>query len=436
MAEEQPDPQLSAAQQRAARQWRRLEDRIKLVTPRGLLRGGLVAAALAALTWLIYATWPAVLVFVVGAAIAYTVLPVVNGLNRVMPRALAAIIATVGVLFIIVAIPVLMGRVLVLELNEAYQEFPSTETINEFIDDTNARLEGWPAPVRNFVRGELQESLVNARQRLDDRIDGSGRLVLRVARLAVNTISVVIGLLVLPVWMLLVLRDQRVAVDSINRRLPDWMEGDFWAVVRILERTFGAYLRGLGLLSLAIGFSTWLGLVLLGRAGFDSIEYPVALALLAAILELIPAFGPAASLIIAVGITYRESPQSALAVLLLYIAIRLFVRRTIAQRVERRVIDVHPAVLVIVLVTLSSFGLIWAVLAAPLAALARDLFRYTYGRLSDPAQPAGLLPGEPLPEPAVDPQLVRTRPAQSVPLVYQRAAALREPAPTTTAEPS
>jgi predicted PurR-regulated permease PerM len=436
MAEEQPDPQLSAAQQRAARQWQRLGDRIKAITPRGLLRGGLVAMALAALTWLIYATWPAVLVFIVGAAIAYTILPVVNGLNRVMPRALAAIIATVGVLFIIVAIPVLMGRVLVLELNEAYQDFPSTETINEFIDDTNARLDGWPAPVRNFVRGELQESLVNARQRLDDRVDGSGRLVLRVGRLAINTISVVLGLLVLPVWMLLVLRDQRVAVDSINRHLPDWMESDFWAVVRILERTFGAYLRGLGLLSLAIGLSTGLGLAILDRAGFEGIDYPVALALVAAVLELVPAFGPAASMIIAVGITYRESPESALAVLLLYIAIRLLVRRTIAQRVERRVIDVHPAVLVIVLVALSSFGLIWAILAAPLAALGRDLFRYTNGRLSDPPLPAGLLPGEPRPPPLVQPAPGRVRPAQTVPLVYQRSAARRQPAPTTPVEPS
>ena len=42
----------------------------------------------------------------------------------------------------------------------------------------------------------------------------------------------------------------------------------------------------------------------------------------------------------------------------------------------------------------SQFGFIWVLLAAPLAVAVRDLYRYAYGRVSDPPRPAGLLPGE------------------------------------------
>lgn len=46
------------------------------------------------------------------------------------------------------------------------------------------------------------------------------------------------------------------------------------------------------------------------------------------------------------------------------------------------------------LIILSQFGPLWIILAAPLAAVVRDLFRYAYSRLDDPPRPAGFLPGE------------------------------------------
>jgi hypothetical protein len=54
----------------------------------------------------------------------------------------------------------------------------------------------------------------------------------------------------------------------------------------------------------------------------------------------------------------------------------------------------HPAIFVIVLVLLSQFGFLWVLIAAPFSIVVRDLFRYVYGRLSDPPTPAGVAPGE------------------------------------------
>ena len=51
----------------------------------------------------------------------------------------------------------------------------------------------------------------------------------------------------------------------------------------------------------------------------------------------------------------------------------------------------------VILVIASQFGLIWLFLGAPLAQVVYDLYRYTYGRLSDPPRPAGVLPDEAVP---------------------------------------
>jgi hypothetical protein len=67
----------------------------------------------------------------------------------------------------------------------------------------------------------------------------------------------------------------------------------------------------------------------------------------------------------------------------------------------------HPALLLLAIILFSQFGFIWVLLAAPIAVVLRDLFRYVYGRVSDPPRPAGLLPsgvivddeGTPLPPP-------------------------------------
>jgi hypothetical protein len=61
-------------------------------------------------------------------------------------------------------------------------------------------------------------------------------------------------------------------------------------------------------------------------------------------------------------------------------------------------LNIHPAILMPLMIMLGQFGLIWVILAGPIAAVVRDLFLYCYGRFDDPPRPAGALPGDPLPQ--------------------------------------
>jgi predicted PurR-regulated permease PerM len=65
------------------------------------------------------------------------------------------------------------------------------------------------------------------------------------------------------------------------------------------------------------------------------------------------------------------------------------------MRVIGTSIEVHPALLMVALIVASRFGFVWVVLAAPLVAIARDLFRYTYDRLQAPPLAADALASEP-----------------------------------------
>jgi hypothetical protein len=58
------------------------------------------------------------------------------------------------------------------------------------------------------------------------------------------------------------------------------------------------------------------------------------------------------------------------------------------------VLDVHPGLLIPGIVVLSQFGVLWLLAAAPVIAILRDSVRYLAGRLAEPPQPAGVLPGD------------------------------------------
>ena len=106
-----------AARARAGARWTTLGNRLRTVSPEALTKGVIAAGIVGTATVLSVATWPSLLPFVVGAIIAYAVLPIANRLDRFMPRVVAALLAElvavailVGVLLIVVP-PILQGLV-------------------------------------------------------------------------------------------------------------------------------------------------------------------------------------------------------------------------------------------------------------------------------------------------------------------------------------
>jgi predicted PurR-regulated permease PerM len=172
------------------------------------------------------------------------------------------------------------------------------------------------------------------------------------------------------------------------------MKADVWAVVHITDRVLRNYVRGQLILSFVIGTCVYLGLNLLSLLGVQGIHSTLLLAIIAGVTESITIIGPLLGAIPAVLMGLLTSWQSALAIVILYVLIQQLENTFLVPLITGDTLNIHPAILILVIVVASQFGLIYMVLAAPLVALVRDLFLYVYGRLGDPPAPAGVLPDE------------------------------------------
>jgi len=393
---EQQQEQLIASQLKAKQAWQRLWMRIQSITPGGLARFLLVVGALGILLWLLLSALPSLITLVIGITLAYITLPLVNWLDHFLPRSLAVLLVILAELALVVLFFALLIPALISELTRFLGSLPSLAQVQTYFNQLAQQAQSWPEPIRAFLQGGLQQAAANARQNLPGYIQGLISLAFKSILGLISSFAFALSLLVIPTWIFSILRDQHRARRALNRVLPDWLRADFWAVVRIIDRTLGVYLREVVVMALLVGLATYAGLRLLVYLGVPGIPFPLLLAMIAGFTDIIPTVGAILGVVPAVLFGLISSWQTALAILVLYIGIRLL-RRWLLSPLFTGSVDIHPAILVVILLAASQFGLGWLFVAAPLAVIVRDLFRYAYGRLGDPPRPAGVLPGEPVP---------------------------------------
>jgi predicted PurR-regulated permease PerM len=427
------DDDLHAAEQHARQRWARLASRVRSITPSGLARFLLVVGALAAIVALVWSARIALAPFVAGMVLAYITAPLVAWFDRILPRWLAVLLVVVGELLLIVGVVILFVPPLIDQLLNLIRGLPSIEDIRRMIGQLAAYVRGLPDPMRGFVLDGVRQSATTVRDNLLVYLQTLLTAGLSGALSLLNTFGFILSFLVIPTWLFAVLGDRNLNTRVLAPRLPAWLRGDLLAVLRICDRTFRAFVGGQLIIGLAVGLLTYAGARLLDRQGWLDINYPLLLALLTGLLALIPAVGTTLTAVLVVLLGLLHSQRAALLLLLLVIVVQQIVNRFVAPRVERSYAsNVHPALLVIAIVIVSQFGLFWLLLAAPITSAIVDLYRYIYGRLSDPPRPAGLLPGEALRRPSA----VASTPAVQRRIRPTRApfAIAREPAPGITEE--
>jgi predicted PurR-regulated permease PerM len=174
------------------------------------------------------------------------------------------------------------------------------------------------------------------------------------------------------------------------------MRLDFWAIVRLIDRPFRAFVQGQLVLAIAVGICFYLGLSLFEFLGLGEIRYKVLVSVLAGLFQLIPTLGPIVAAVVLFLLGLLRGPEVAIAALVIHFATQWLLGMFVSPHLERRYIDIHPALLLMVIVVISELGLLWVLIAAPITVALRDVFRYVYGRISDPPNPAGVLPGVPI----------------------------------------
>jgi len=206
--------------------------------------------------------------------------------------------------------------------------------------------------------------------------------------------SIVGGLfayVILPVWVFYVLKDRVALTRQFDRSLPAAWRFDVWAILRIVRRLFGQWVRAQLILGVTVGVFTFIGLLILS-ATVDPVfgRYAILLSVTAGILELLPIIGPIISAIPAVLLAATAGVEAVIAAFALYLIVQQVENNFLVPKIQGDAIELHPALVMFAIVIGGSLaGLLGAILALPVTAAIRDVSRYLFRRLS-PGEPEAL----------------------------------------------
>lgn len=140
-------------------------------------------------------------------------------------------------------------------------------------------------------------------------------------------------------------------------------------LAHLIEKKLGAWVIGQLILGLIIGIFTWIGLFVLG------IPYALPLAVIAGILELVPIIGPIISSIPAIIVALVQSPILGLGVGAYFLIIQQVENSILVPKVMEKAVGLSPIIVILVLLIGGSLmGIVGALLAVPVAAVAKVIF--------------------------------------------------------------
>jgi predicted PurR-regulated permease PerM len=380
--------------------------RLQMPTP----RVALVIAAAIVIAVILYLARHALTPFIVGALIVYMLDPAVGfvaririGKTRTIPRGLAVLIVYLITAFVVIEGTVLLIGPLVSQLLDYVRDLPALvatlESTMTSIAETYRQLE-LPDSVRKFI----DDALADVGQ-------GAGSIdfgaLLPIARGLAGTAATFFGFLIIPIWAFYILRDRVRITSSFAGSLPATWRDETWAILTIIERVFGRWIRGQILLGLIVGAATFGGLLLLGwLVDPRFIQFAVFLAVIAGVLELLPIIGPIISMIptLLIALITRDPVTSIVGVLILYIAVQQLENAVLVPKIQGDAVELHPSLVIFALIVGGAIaGLLGAILAIPITAASRDVYRYLFRRLSDDEVPIDTeVPEAPPPDQAVE----------------------------------
>lgn len=200
------------------------------------------------------------------------------------------------------------------------------------------------------------------------QLNQTGGSVLNFTLGAFSGVLSLILIFVFTIYMLIDFKNLRLMfVDLFEDRKRDEIQ----ALVNKIETRLGSWLRGQIFLMLIIGFFTYIGLLIIGM------EYALALAVIAGLLEIVPIIGPIISVFPAAFIAFFISPVLGVGVIVLYVIIQQLENNVIVPKVMQRAVGFNPLVTIIALMVGGQLlGVVGAILAIPILIAIYEVFKY------------------------------------------------------------
>jgi predicted PurR-regulated permease PerM len=354
----------------------------------------------------------------IGFVIAYVFNPVVEALGRVrIGRGFAVVLV-----YLVLAQALVVGSVLLTQVVTETARFASLlPAALGNLSESLGSATGWFSGIGEWLTGLLQDRLgievggedfaeqvqaqvvtwltaaAQSLSRFLERVLAEGPSVLLQG--ATSIVSGAFQGVLIAIASAYLLYDYPRVTANVRRFVPSRWRTLYGDLTAKADRAIGGYLRGQILITILVGFLIWLGLTILG------VPLATAIAVLSAVFNLVPYLGPIVGATPAILLAFTVSPLTALLVVVVFVAANQIEGHVLAPLILAKSTDLHPVtVLISILVGVGFLGLLGALLAVPVVAMAKVVLEeYLLTRPSYTGEVAVATPGGPPPGGAAAP---------------------------------
>ncbi|PXA98947.1 AI-2E family transporter [Nostoc sp. 3335mG] len=323
--------------------------------------------------FLILALWVfrgILLPFVVGAALAYLLNPLVNQLQRWrIPRGWATAIVLLSVVAIIMSVFVMLLPMVARQVVELVQRLPG------YAADLEALVRRWAPELNQWLGPERAAQVERSVSDLLGQMVGLvGVVTTEIVNSGMTLISVIGFTIFTPVVAFYLLLDWDSMVRGMHDLLPRRYRSEILGILRDIDSSMASVLRGQGgiLLIDAAFYAVALSLV--------GLNFGLAVGLIAGLLSFIPYVGFGVGLFLSVGIAivqFWPNWWMVAAVLAIFLGWQFVEGNVLYPKLVGGSININPVWLMFALLAFGAlFGFVGLLLAVPLAAIGAVLVRY------------------------------------------------------------
>jgi predicted PurR-regulated permease PerM len=317
-----------------------------------------------------YAFGDILLLFFLAWLLSFSLLPLINGVARFIPRlpsAVSVIVVYVTIVVALLAAVVQVSASLATSIGQFIRDAPQ---LQDQLRNVLAEIQGRLAGVGFQVDLVSQAPVI-----VSNLQQWAGELVGPLQSLAFASIGVFGNILILVILSVYIAVDRDAILAFLFRLVPPALAPEAHLLQVSVSRSFGGFLRGQVIMGVVFGLFTAAVNVVFG------LQYAAVTTVLAGIIQMIPFFGPFVSWTPPVAIALLMAPDVALPVLIV-MGIAWFVTMNVIQpRLMSDSVGIHPiVVLASVVIGSKVAGVAGAIFGIPVAAVLSAFFFHWFGR--------------------------------------------------------
>jgi predicted PurR-regulated permease PerM len=325
---------------------------------------------------LLWALGDVLLPYVLGAAVAYFLDPIADWLERM---GFSRVLATVTISLL--AVLTFAAAVLVLVPSLIEQAQALVEVAPRLFEAASTYLTG-RFPELLDAESTLRQSLAQLGEQIRSRGTEMLNTVLgSVASSAASVINVVLLIVIVPVVAFYLLLDWDRLVGKVDALLPREHAPTIRGLMRDIDRTVAAFVRGMGTVCLIMGVYYAVGLMLVG------LQFGLVIGVVAGIVTFIPYVGAFLGGALAMGLglfQFWGDWVSLGLVAAVFVSGQALEGNVITPNLVGRSVSLHPVWLLLALSVFGSlFGFVGMLIAVPLAAAIGVLVRHAASAYRD-----------------------------------------------------